>query len=165
MQAACTCFHTLVSSQQLAPNNTIEHNALGIARFASTLYGSLILTEIYEGCCQACSVRNACEKKFRGLVQLVLETFLADFQYVCDVREAQEVLHVMESVGFGIGVRQLCVDLGLAEGFAGHLQESNEVVLLPSAARYFDDFDKVGRVFGLNVRVYNVHGLSMSEKG
>ena len=62
----------------------------------------------------------------------------------------------MKTVGFGIRVRQLGIDLGLADVLPGHLEIPDKVVMLSGAVRDLNNFEEVGGVLSLDVRVYRI---------
>ena len=80
-QAACTCFHTLDFVREIS--RIRGKNSLSVAGLASTLHGTLVFTEVDEGGGKTSPVGDAREEDLSGLVELVLETFLSDFQHVC----------------------------------------------------------------------------------
>jgi hypothetical protein len=59
----------------------------------------------------------------------------------------------MQVIGLGIRMRQLRIDCWLKKRFASHLKEANEVLIIASMIRNFDDFGKVGQIFSLGIRV------------
>lgn len=110
-----------------------DRHSLCVTRFPGTLNGSLVFTKVYESSRQACPIRNAGEQEFRGLIQLILETFLSNFQDVSHIGHAKEVLHVVKSVSLGISIGQFGVDLGFTERLASHLEEADQVIVLACA--------------------------------
>lgn len=93
----------------------------------------MVLAEVDQSGGKTSPVGNAGEEKLGGLVQLVLEALLSNLQDVCDVGHSKEVLHVMKTVGLGISIRQLRIDLRFTERFASHLEEANQVIVLAGA--------------------------------
>lgn len=91
------------------------------------------------------------------MIQLILEALLSDFQNISYIGHAQEVLHIMETIRLCIGIRELCIDLGLAKGLACHLEETNEIVVLACTVGDLDDLGEVRWVGSLNVRVYGLN--------
>lgn len=61
----------------------------------------------------------------------------------------------MEAVGLGICVGQFGIDLWLAKALAGHLEVTNQIVVLVCPSRDLNDLAKVGGVLGLDIRVYD----------
>lgn len=111
------------------------------------------LAKINEGRGKTCPVGDAGEEKLRCFVKLVLEALLSDAEYVCDVGHGQELLHVVQAVRLRIRIRELRVDLRLAQRLARHLQEANEVVVLAGTVGDVDDLGEVGWIRGLDVRI------------
>ena len=134
------------SSVDLLPN-------LSIAGLSSSIDRGLILPEVDQGSRQSRPVGNAREQDLGGIVQSILETLLADLKNVRNIGHGQEFLHVVESIGLGISVGQLCVDLGFTSRLPCHLQVSDEIVVLASPVGNFDDLGVVGGVISLDVGV------------
>ena len=128
-------------------------NLLCITSLTCALHGSLVLTKVDECSSQPRPVGDAREKQLSCLIQLVVETFLSDFQNIGNVRKSQEVLHVVQAVRLRVGVRELRVDLRLAQRLARHLQIADKVVMLAGVVRDLDDLGEVGRVLCLDVRI------------
>ena len=59
----------------------------------------------------------------------------------------------MKTIGLGVGIGELGVDFGLAEGLAGHLKVTDKVVMFAGVVGHLDDFSEVGRILRLDVRV------------
>ena len=129
---------------------------LRVASLAGALDGGLRLAKVDERRRETSPVRDRREQELGGLVQRVLETLLADNEDVRDVGKVQEVFHVVQTVGLGVGVCELCIDLGLAQGLARHLEVSNEIIVLACTACNLDDFSIVAGILGLDVRVYRL---------
>lgn len=127
---------------------------LGVTSLTSTLDSALVLTKVDEGGCKTGPVRNAREEQLGSLVQFVFETFFSNLKDICDVGQSQEVLHVVETIGLRVGVRQLGIHLGLANVLPCHLEITNKIVVLASAVRNLDDLSEVLGILSLDVRVY-----------
>lgn len=61
----------------------------------------------------------------------------------------------MEAIGLGIRVGQLGIDLWLAKALAGHLEVTNQIVVLVCPSRDLNDLAEVGGVLGLDIGVYD----------
>ena len=122
-----------------------------MARLPRTLHRRLILAQINQRRRQPRPIRDARKQQLGRLVQLVLKALLADLEDVRDVRHREKVLHVVQPVRLRVRVRELRVDLGLAQRLARHLQEAHEVVVLVGVPCDFDDLGEVGGVFGFDV--------------
>lgn len=73
-----------------------------------------------------------------------------------NVGRAEEVLRVVGPFGLGVDIGELGhVHLGLAKRLAGHLEVTDEVVVLAGTVGNLDDFNKVGGVPRLDVRIWN----------
>ena len=131
---------------------------LSVSGLPRALHSSLVLLEVNKGSRQPRPVGNAGEQQLGSLVQLVLETLLSNDKYIRNVRDAQEVFHVVEAVGLGVRVGQFGVDLWLAEALAGHLEVANQVFVFVCSSRNLNDLVEVRRILGLDVGIYN--GLS-----
>ena len=129
------------------------HNVLGVASLTRTLDGALVLAEVDERGGETCPVRDACEEQLGSLIELVLETLLSDLQDVCDVCHAKEVLHIVKTVRLRVRVRELGIDLGLADVLPRHLEVANEVVVLACVIRNLDDLGEVRGILGLDIRI------------
>ena len=70
----------------------------------------------------------------------------------------------MEPVGFGVRVRELRVDLRFSERLARHLEIAHKVIVFTSLVRNLDDFDEVGGILGLDVRVSRNGQSSREDK-
>lgn len=116
---------------------------LGIASLSGTLHSGLILTQVDKSGSESGPVRDAVEEKFRRLIELVVEALLADFEDVSDIGHGQEVLHIMEAVRLRICIGKFGVHLRFAKRAPGHLQVSNEIVMLACTARNLDNFHEV----------------------
>ena len=56
----------------------------------------------------------------------------------------------MQAIGLGIRTHQLRIDSRFLKRFARRMKEANEVVVFASMIRDFDDFGRVGWIFGLD---------------
>jgi len=126
-------------------------NSLSIPCFSSTFDSSLVLAQIDESSGKTSPVRDTGEKQFGGLIELVLEALLSDFQNVRDVRHTKEVLHIVQTVSLGICVRQLRVNLGLPKRFTGHLKEANKVIMFASMTGYLNNFAEVRWILSFDI--------------
>ena len=104
--------------------------------------------------CKTGPVQDAGIEQLCSLIQFILKTLLSHFEYICNVRHVQKILHVVEAVGLHICIRQLSVDLRLTESLAGHLEEADKIVVLASMVRDLNDFREVRWILCLDVRIY-----------
>jgi hypothetical protein len=86
---------------------------LCISCFTSALDGSLVFFQVDERGGKPGPIGNARKEQLGGLVQFVLETLLSYDEDICDIRHAEEILHVMKPVRLGVRIRKLRIDLGL----------------------------------------------------
>lgn len=128
-------------------------SSLSVASFPSTLYGSLILSEVNQSGCQSSPVGNAREEKLSRLIQLVIEAFLSHFQDIGNISHGEEVLHVVQAIGLRVRMSELGVDLWFPQSFPGHLEVSNKVVIFIRTRCNFDNLDEVRWILRLDVRV------------
>jgi len=85
IQAACTCFQTLRVYISITLKQQISVYVLSVASFPGALEGSLILAQVDKCSGKMCPVGNAAEEQLGSLIKLILEAFLSNNQYVCDV--------------------------------------------------------------------------------
>ena len=58
---------------------------------------------------------------------------------------------MVETISFGVCIGQLCINLWLTERLAGHLKESNEIIMFASVTGYLNDLSEVRRIVCLDV--------------
>ena len=81
IQAACTCFQTLCVYISITLKQRISVYVLSVASFPGALNAQVDKCSGKTG-----PVGNAGEEQLGSLIKLVLEAFLSNDQYVCDVR-------------------------------------------------------------------------------
>ena len=104
------------------------------------------------------------------LVQLLVEQDVGHVLHASDVAGSEEVLEVGQTVGLGVGVDDLVVDLHVLHLDSRHLEVQDQVLVHLSAAGRLDDVHEGGGVVGLDERadglLHHVLGqLSAGEDG
>ena len=59
------------------------------------------------------------------MVQLALETLLSNDKKARDVRDAQEIFHMAETIGLEVSLGRFGIDLRLMEALVGHRKVTN----------------------------------------
>ena len=117
-----------------------DFNTIGFAR---ALDSTLVVFQVHEGGSQFSPVRNGGVEDLGSFVVAFLVGFVAGFFDIGDIGAAEEFLEFGELVCAGVAECEGCIDGGLAEGFAGHAQEFDEVVVFAGAGGDFDYFVEV----------------------
>lgn len=134
-------------------NKNEEKFLLCVSSFPCTLHSCLVFSQVDECSSEPGPVGDAREEQFGCLVKLVVEALLSNLQNIRNVCHGQEVLHVVQSIGPCISIRELGVDLWLTKSLTCHLQIPHEIVMLASSVRNLDHLGKVRRILGLDIRI------------